>query len=670
MPNLLIKHKIWVGFLLILVLLLINAGISVYNLNNTRQTVDSFIEDEQPLVLAAHQFNEYLALSSAALGTFLLTKNDSQRQNYQNALYQAQDTLQQIQQMDPVKNSDALKQTVSSLQSSLTAFQGYQDQVLKLAKDRLQNEPALAFASETINPLANIILSTLTTMILSEDGEDVSEERNSWLNYLHEIRYNFSKLLNSVRLYINNPVSTAKQNLLNSYELINSLLVKLTEFEDLYNFEQEEGVVIVQDNLKQYELNIKTLMEISESKKRRMDIYLMETEILPLLKQMQGTIVDLVEKETATMKSSSEDLLTRVDVSFNVQLILAVFGLIVGVLIAFVISRMVTLPLNSTVRALQQAARGDGDLTRRLEIKSRDELGDLAEAFNHFSIKLQSLMSDVASCSSHLIDSAEKMNQVVSSTKTDILEQNGQIDEITSAIESMVQKVQNVTVNTGQASELAEQTSQNSVEGKKIVNLAIQSSQELALDVDQAAGVINALESDVESISGILNVIRDIADQINLLALNAAIEAARAGEQGRGFAVVADEVRSLANRTQDSTSEIQNMIQRLQSGSQEAVEVMQGGKNKAGESLQQAQITGQSLEKITLAIQGMLTMNKEISGATEEQRETITRISQNISMINKLSSQTAESSSVVADTGKQVNDLAVQLKNLISQFKV
>jgi methyl-accepting chemotaxis protein len=178
------------------------------------------------------------------------------------------------------------------------------------------------------------------------------------------------------------------------------------------------------------------------------------------------------------------------------------------------------------------------------------------------------------------------------------------------------------------------------------------------------------LEADVESISGVLDVIREIADQTNLLALNAAIEAARAGEQGRGFAVVADEVRTLASRTQDSTAEIQSMIQRLQSGSRQAVAVMSNGKEKANTGLEQARLAGDSLGKITTAVEGMLNMNKGISSASEEQGETVSQISLNVSAINQLSVKTAESSNVVADTGHQVNELATQLQNLISQFKV
>ncbi len=671
MPNLLIKHKIWVGFAFLLILLLINAGISLYSLSGTKKTVNTLVEQSQPLVLAAHQFNGHLAQASASLGTYLLTKNDKQRQIYQNSLYEAGESLGSMANMEKVKNSDGLMSALEALQLEFNKFKGFEEKILVFAKNNLENEIALAYSSEEINPVSNVILSSLTTMIVSEEEEDdVSVERNVWLNTLHDIRYNYSKMMNSTRLYLNEPLPAARENLINSFGFVKVLINKLDQFEEFYNFEQEEGVVILKENFQLYEKNLKIMMEKNESNKRRMDIYLLNEEILPLLKRMQDDIDDLVYKESQVMKTSSDELLIAVDTGLKAQVMLTIIGLVLGVGVAFIISKMVTVPLSQTVQALQEAAEGDGDLTRRLKVKSKDELGDLAEAFNKFSIKLQSLMLDVAGCSSQLMSSAENMNQVVSSTKSDIYKQNEQIDLIAGAIESMVEKVQNVAGHSSQAAELAEQTNQNSIEGNNIVNLSLKSSNELAQDVDQAALVINELEADVESISGVLDVIREIADQTNLLALNAAIEAARAGEQGRGFAVVADEVRTLASRTQDSTAEIQSMIQRLQSGSRQAVAVMSNGKEKANTGLEQARLAGDSLGKITTAVEGMLNMNKGISSASEEQGETVSQISLNVSAINQLSVKTAESSNVVADTGRQVNELATQLQNLISQFKV
>ena len=670
MPNLLIKHKIWTGFAILLAILLINVVISTYNLMQTKSTVADVIEQSQPLVLAAHQFNGFLAKASSALSNYMLTKNDKQRQAYQNAQYEAGEALAQISAMDKVAHSPELKAKIAELQQQMKKFQSFEKTMLELAKNRVKNETALAFASQHINPNSIAVLGALTSMIAAEDDEELSEERMRWTHFLQEFRYNFSKLMNALRLYLNTPDAAGRENLLASLDQVNKLKQQMGDYEDLYNFEQEEGVVVVRENIEQIAENLKAMMELNEGKKRRMDVYLMNEQIVPLLRQMQDEIDELVYAETTIMESSSAELLSEVDAGLKAQLLLAAIGLILGIIVAFIIIRMVTLPLNKTVAALQQAAEGDGDLSRRLEVKSNDELGDLAQAFNQFSQKLQTLMQEVSQCSTRLIQSAEEMNQVVASTESDIQVQNDQIDQIADAIGSMVQKIQNVAHHTSQAAELAEQTYQNSNEGRQVVKQSLQSSSSVAHNVDEAARVINKLEADVGSISGVLDVIRGIAEQTNLLALNAAIEAARAGEQGRGFAVVADEVRTLASRTQDSTAEIQDMIQRLQTGSHQAVMVMNEGKDKASEGLEQARLAGESLEKIGSAAESMLGMNREIASSSEEQDATANQVCSNVTTINKLSAQTVASSTVLAENGNKVNELALQLQNLMKQFKV
>ncbi len=670
MPTLLIKHKIWIGFAILLTILLINAMISVFNLQHARDTVRDVIEKSQPLVLAAHKFNGYLAKASSSLSSYLLTKSDKQRQNYQNAQYEAGEVLKEMAAMTRVKQSKELQASLQKLQSLFEKFQAYEKRMLALASSPTLNEPATDFAAQNINPESISVLGSLTSMIAAEDEEELSEERMAWMQYLHEYRYNFAKLMTSLRLFLASPQPGVLENLLNSLEQIEVFNKKMADFEDLYNFEQEEGVAILNRNIENIRKNLQTMVDLNQSPKRRMDSYLMDEEINPLLVKMQDEIDDLVYAETVAMEQGSEDLLSTVDTGLKVKIILAVLGLALGILVAFVISRMITRPLNETVTALQQAAAGDGDLSRRIDVKSRDELGDLAQAFNQFSEKLQQLMIEVSGCSNQLIQSADEMNRVVANTESDIQVQNEQIDQIAESIGSMVKKIQHVTEHTGKAAGVAEQTFQIAQEGKAIVSRSLQSSDEVANNVDQAAKVINELESDVSSISGVLDVIRGIAEQTNLLALNAAIEAARAGEQGRGFAVVADEVRTLASRTQDSTAEIQDMIQRLQSGSQRAVAVMTTGKEKAGEGLEQARMAGQSLEKIGTAAESMLGMNREIASSTEEQNQTANQVCENVNTINELSEQTVSSSVVLSENGRTVNSLALQLQKLMKQFKV
>lgn len=670
MPNLLIKHRIWLGFSFLIILLITNASVSFNDLSGTKSTINSLIDESQPLVLEAHKFNEFLAKSSSSLTNYLLTKSEPQKNNYLNAMVSADKSLKKISAMNKITNSSELSSVITTLQSQLKSFQEYEERMLTLATNNMENEVALQFAARTINPQSNQILGTLSSMIMTELEEESDVGRIQWLSIMQDVRYSFQRTVSDVRIYLTRPESSIKKNMLASFEQTMNKFEKFKEFESLYNFEQEDGVISLTTLFVQYPKDMQAMIKKNESKSRRMDAYLLDSEILPLINEMQKQIERLVEKETDIMTQNSQGLLSDVDTGLKIQLSLAAVGLVLGIFVAFIISKMVTVPLNQTVIALQDVARGEGDLTRRLEVKSTDEFGSLAEAFNQFSIKLQSLMSDVSECSAKLILSSEQMSQVVSGTQDDIGTHNQQIDQIVEAIDSMVHKVQNVADHTSKAAHLADETNQNAMEGKLIVNQSLESSNELAQDVDKASSVINDLESDVDAISGVLDVIRGIAEQTNLLALNAAIEAARAGEQGRGFAVVADEVRTLASRTQVSTEEIQSMIQRLQAGSMNAVAVMKNGKSKASEGLEHARLAGESLEKISQAVEGMLSMNREIANSTDEQEKSASQMSVSAAAISELSEQTAHSSDVTAETSQQVSALAHQLQNLIGQFKV
>ncbi len=670
MSRLLIKHRIWIGFAFVLVVLLTNAIISFSQMSGTQTTVSEMIEETQPTVLTLLKFKGFLAKASASLSNYLLTKNDKQRQEFQNTVYLAGEELTVLEAMAEASNDDEFKQSIAFLRVGLQEYQSYESQMLNLAKDRFANETALLYASENINPLANEILGALSTMITSEQEEELSEERREWTSLVQELRYNFQKMMSTVRINLASPLANNRENMLATRDVVVQLVGKMDEYTELYTFEQEDAVESIQQTMQQYVDNLQIMIEKNEGNQRRMDVYLLDQEILPLMAGIEDQVDELVWFKSQGMETNSQQLLENLDTALTIQLILASVALVLGILVAVIISNMVTLPLGKTVAALEDVAEGEGDLTRRLEIKSRDELGTLAEAFNQFSIKLQQLIRDVSLCSQQLMQSSEQMSTVVADTETDINSQNQQINQISSAIEGMTQQVQDVAGHTAQAAELAEQTNKNALHGKQIVNQSLQSSQELATDVDQASSVIDELETDVDAISGIVEVIRGIAEQTNLLALNAAIEAARAGEQGRGFAVVADEVRTLASRTQESTEQIQQMIQRLQDGSRQAVEVMTSGKQKAMQGLEHARQAGESLQEISTAVKGMLSMNREIAKSSDQQGQTANQVSQTVLAVNELSAQTASSAATMANASRQVNELSVQLQTLMSQFKV
>ncbi|MBL7003029.1 MAG: methyl-accepting chemotaxis protein [Gammaproteobacteria bacterium] len=670
--NLLIKHKIWIGFALLLFILLILASLSIIKFKETKVTVSSVVVDSQPMLTAAQNFSSYLSHAHGAIGEFLLTREDKNRQDFQNLLYEANESLNEMANLPIIQTTPMYQQHIDNFKEGLSHYQSFEPQIIALSKNSTKNLPATSFALEKMSPLVQTVLSVIGQMILSEEEEELSSERVVWLNVIQDVRYSMQKFVSTLRIYLNNPSDSSKENMLGEAENILALaeIMKSDKFVDLYTFEEEEGVPEIYDAIVEYIKHTERLIELNSSPKRRMDIYLYKSQMAPAKAKIQNELDELVSHLLSENASKSTELLDHVDNASVIQMTLAVIGIILGIIVALVISRLVTLPLIATVEALQDLAQGNGDLTQRLPVNNIDEIGQLSAAFNDFAQKVQALVQDASNCSLQLARSASEMDATAGSTQSDVAAQSQQIDTIASAITEMTHKIQDVVRHTTQAANLAEETSNHAQSGQTVVNQSVTSSQQLAQNVDQASLVINELENDVTAISGVLDVIRSIAEQTNLLALNAAIEAARAGEQGRGFAVVADEVRTLASRTGESTDEIQKMIERLQNGSHQAVQVMEQGKEKATEGLDHAKNAGEALNKISTAVSGMRDMNREVAEATEYQGNNVSQVSESVATLKGVSDHTADSANTMASTSNQVTQLAQQLQSILGQFKI
>lgn len=356
--------------------------------------------------------------------------------------------------------------------------------------------------------------------------------------------------------------------------------------------------------------------------------------------------------------------------NLKVGLVIGLITVALTLIISISIAVMITNSVNQIAESLRDIAQGEGDLTSRLDQNSNDELGDLVRWFNVFVEKLHNTIGDVIQVISPLSDVAQQLNSVSSETSRAATEQSHSSGLVSNAMDDMLRSVTAVAENAGSAAQAASDADSEAKEGLSIVQSTVTSINDLAAEVERAAEVIVKLESDTESVGSILDVIKGIAEQTNLLALNAAIEAARAGEQGRGFAVVADEVRTLASRTQESTHEIQNVIEQLQTAAQSAVSVMEHGKEQAQRSVDQAGATGASLDAITTKVTSITDMNQQIASATEEQQSFANSIQQNVITMRDSSQIAEQSTEKVASLSTSLQGLADQLQRVASQFRV
>lgn len=347
--------------------------------------------------------------------------------------------------------------------------------------------------------------------------------------------------------------------------------------------------------------------------------------------------------------------------------ILSIIAL-VSILLGLVISWMFA---NSIISAIRKATvTASGDLSQAIVVNSDDEIGDLLRAINGMRQKLLDMLSEISGTTAQLSTASEEMSAITAQTSETIQSQRSETEQVATAMNEMTTTVQQVAVNINHTASAADEANQQTSEGSQIVQQAIAQINKLAEQVETSSHTINDLEKHSEAINTVLDVIKGIADQTNLLALNAAIEAARAGEQGRGFAVVADEVRTLAGRTRKSTDEINDMIEKLQTGSRQAVAVMDQSREEAKSAVEFATQTGDALATITQAVGKINEMSTQIASAAEEQGSVAEEINRNIVKINDMSNQTANGASETATASQDLARMATELQGLVKRFTV
>ena len=357
------------------------------------------------------------------------------------------------------------------------------------------------------------------------------------------------------------------------------------------------------------------------------------------------------------------------DKSFAILLIAFFLTGITGFIIMIAAHRMVV-PIKNMADNLNDIAKGEGDLTKRLSVKGEDEIAQLGRSFNLFVDKLQNIIGDVATATAKVKTAANAIHAQTKVMSSQLVSHNNETDQVVTAITEMSSTASEVAKNTTQVAEATHAATGDVANAQRCVDASLEEIASLMSQINNAAGSIKSLSEQSQKINSVLSVIGGIAEQTNLLALNAAIEAARAGEQGRGFAVVADEVRNLASRTQASTLEINEMLSALHKLVTQAVKAMEESQQSCVRSVDSSRTISDSLGSVTSAVTAINDMSTQIAAAATEQSSVTEEINRNVYAIQEIVNELLHSSEDAARVSLTVSEEGINLGKLVGQFRI
>ncbi|MDH5230095.1 MAG: methyl-accepting chemotaxis protein [Gammaproteobacteria bacterium] len=665
-----IKYKIAAGFVIILALMGVIALTSLLTLTRSQFLVDDVVNQAQPLALLSQELSSQLNRTRAALGFFFLSKEAQHKDVFLSGLHNSAQSLDKLKQLAQQIDDDDLSASISSIQNNFSQFENRKDEYIKLASSTQENMLALNYAAQNLNPVARSMLQALSNSIDIEADERTTTPRKRYLLKLEKLRYTWSALMNELRTYLLMGEPSILDNLKIYQQQAMETYKQLRKQEKLITFEQEEYLDEFGDSLQSFITNMDELVAIFTSDKARMDAYLIRTEIGPLFEKIETELSALILSQNQRIQEVGESLTTQLYGSQAFIFLVMLAGVILGFMIIWTMGVFIANPIYAAMNAMRDIAQGDGDLTKRLPVKGDDEIAKMSDGFNQFASKIQQLVGKIIDYMAKFDEKISRLYVVSQETQKRADTQEAETEQVAAAISEVAERVISVTNNANEAFEAAQNANEASEQGMKVVSETIDSIDSMAKGVIRAAEVIDQVGKDSDSIGTVLIVIKGIAEQTNLLALNAAIEAARAGEQGRGFAVVADEVRTLASRTQESTREIESMIEQLQSGSKEAVEVMERERERAQKTVEQASHAGTSLQTILTAVGTINRMNQQIAEASSKQKERAEEVNTRIKTIIEIAEENAAGAQQTHSAANELSEFQQDLNQLIKQFKV
>ena len=644
--NLGMAKKMGVGFVLVLLLTALVAAIGVWSL----QTI-------------SHRFDglkQMSSLNSGLLKVRLLEQEYALHGNPKtaDALHEGVDGL--IALATQLKAASAANVPVmNDVEQSLGAYRKAFDEFVSLSQAK---DLALEMASWSVSSVANnldVLQSGLADdgayTLKQSEGKDGGQfiEQASQVSQVSRLML---QAMNEARVRLD---QSRKGDDSAGQGKIEQADQALTQAEQLKTTVKDEGYQTVLNEVTGH------IGSFSEKLTEYTGLLAQEKTVYEQLHQRAAQVVERVD-----LAYVAEDLSMQAELKKNSLLILgsSALALLVGLVAAWVITRLIVAPLRSVIRVAQQIAAGD--LSATVEVTRRDEIGQLMQAMQQMGAGLSRIVSGLQAGIEQLASSAHSLSAVTEQTNLEVSSQKEETEQVATAMNQMTATVHDVARNAEEAAQAA-QTADGKVEsGQHVVRQSMARIEQLADSATSASSSIESLSAEIQNIGTVLSVIKSVAEQTNLLALNAAIEAARAGEQGRGFAVVADEVRALAKRTQQSTEEIERLVSALRSAAQSSVQQIQNSGELVKLAVSDALQTESALGSIAAAVSLIQQMNQQIAAAAEEQSSVAEEINRSVTSIRASADQSSLAMQGNAASSIELAQLGLELKGMVGHFRL